>query len=133
MPKVFTSETQKTGELGEDLACRFLMKHGYEILERNYTRKWGEIDIVAKKAGKTCFVEVKAKSVANIEEYKKLAGESYRPEDNMHPWKLKRLSRTIETYLAGKDVLEWQFDVAVVLLDLQVKQAKVELIENVIL
>ncbi len=134
MPKVFTSETQKIGELGEDLACRFHMKHGYQILERNYTRKWGEIDIVAKKADKIHFIEVKSKSVESIAEFKKQIGDSYRPEDNMHPQKLKRLSRTIETYLSDRNVLnEWQFDVAIVLMDIKNKEAKVEILEDIVL
>ncbi len=134
MPKVFTSETQKTGELGEDIACRFHMKHGYQILERNYTRKWGEIDIVAQKAGKIHFIEVKSKTVDSISNFNTKRGEGYRPEDNMHPQKLARLARTIQTYLSDRNVLnEWQFDVATVLLDIKNKEAKVELIEDIIL
>ena len=56
MPKVFTSDSQRTGEIGENIAVRFLMKHGFSILERNYTKKWGEIDIIAKKDGKIYFI-----------------------------------------------------------------------------
>ncbi|MBU4223686.1 YraN family protein, partial [Patescibacteria group bacterium] len=40
------TEKQKIGELGENIACKFLMKHGHEILDRNYRKKWGEIDVV---------------------------------------------------------------------------------------
>ena len=47
--KNFTSDSQKIGQLGEDIACKFLMKHEFSILERNYTKKWGEIDIIAIK------------------------------------------------------------------------------------
>ena len=36
------------GNLGEDLAAQYLQKQGYEILERNWGSKWGEIDIVCK-------------------------------------------------------------------------------------
>jgi len=130
--KQFTSETQKTGQLGEDICCRFLVKRGFEIVERNYTRKWGEIDVVASKSGKTHFIEVKSKSVGNV--FAVPTRGEHRAEENMHPWKLKRLSRTIETYLAGKDVRnEWQFDVAVVLLDIEKKEEKVEVLEDVIL
>jgi len=39
MPKVFTSETQKIGEIGENVAVKFLVKHGFLILDRNYTKK----------------------------------------------------------------------------------------------
>lgn len=50
--KKFTSNSQKIGELGENVACKFLMKHGFTILERNYTKKWGEIDVIALKKEK---------------------------------------------------------------------------------
>ena len=60
MPKVFTSEKQKIGEIGENVAAKFLMKHGFAILDRNYTKKWGEIDIVAEKDNLLHFVEVKS-------------------------------------------------------------------------
>ena len=60
--KIFTSKSQKIGEIGEDIAEKFLMKSGFTIVERNYTRKWGEIDIIAKKRGVVCFFEVKSVS-----------------------------------------------------------------------
>lgn len=39
----------KVGKIGEDIACRYLTKKGYKVLERNYKRKLGEIDIVCWK------------------------------------------------------------------------------------
>ena len=50
---------RRLGDIGENLACVFLEKRGFEILERNYLRKWGEIDIVTKKDGVIRFIEVK--------------------------------------------------------------------------
>ncbi len=129
MPKVFTSKTQKLGEIGEDVAVKFLMKHGFAIIERNYTRKWGEIDIVAKKLNKLYFIEVK--SVTH-----ETAQNDYRAEDNMHPWKAKRFSRTIQTYLLHEkipDDEEWQVDLLVVYLDLNAKKARVKVVSDIIL
>ena len=134
MPKVFTSETQKIGELGENIAVKFLIKHGFSILDRNYTKKWGEIDIVALKGAKLYFVEVK--SVSRITSYLINSTEGdYRPEENMHPWKMKRMSRTIQTYLFSKkfDDREWQVDLLVVFLDLKNKKAKVKVVSDIIL
>ncbi len=54
--------TQKVGSLGEELVVKFLMKRGYTILDRNYRKPWGELDIVAKEKKKIHFVEVKAMS-----------------------------------------------------------------------
>ena len=137
MPKVFTSETQKVGEIGENVAVKFLMKHSFSILDRNYTKRWGEIDIIAKKDGKLYFIEVK--SVAH-ETLNLVLGvpsnDEYRPEDNMHPWKMKRLSRTIQTYLLSKNIedeVEWQVDLLVVYLDLKNKRAKIKIIKDIVL
>ena len=64
MPKVFTSKSQKTGELGENLAETYLKKKGYRIIERNYTIPQGEIDIIAKEGNDLIFIEVKSISVS---------------------------------------------------------------------
>ncbi len=49
------------GKRGEDLACEELSRLGYEILERRYRTRFGEIDIVARQSGVVVFVEVKAR------------------------------------------------------------------------
>lgn len=50
------------GNKGEDLACEYLIKNGYEILERNkHFSKLCEIDIIAKFKNKIVFVEVKTR------------------------------------------------------------------------
>ena len=135
MPKVFTSKTQKTGEIGENIACKFLMKQGFLILDRNYTKKWGEIDIVAEKNKKLYFIEVKSVARETLENVlHETTG--YRPEENMHPQKLKRFSRTIQTYLLHKKITEekeWQVNLLVVYLDLKNKKAKVKVVSDIIL
>ena len=45
-------DTKELGNLGEDLACEYLVNNGYAILGRNYRISFGEIDIVAKKGWK---------------------------------------------------------------------------------
>jgi Holliday junction resolvase-like predicted endonuclease len=60
--KKFSSVTQKTGELGELIATRYFSERGFRLVERNYTKKWGEIDIIVEKGGITHFVEVKSVS-----------------------------------------------------------------------
>jgi putative endonuclease len=136
MPKVFTSKTQKTGEIGENIATKYLIRAGYTIIERNYTKKWGEIDIIAQKDSKLFFIEVKSVSRETLADLDKGSLDQYHPEDNMHPWKLKRLSRTIQTYLLSANVSddkEWQVDLLVVFLDLKNKKAKVKVVKDIIL
>ena len=135
MPKVFTSETQKIGEIGENVAVKFLMKHSFTILDRNYTKKWGEIDIVAEKDNKLYFIEVKSVSRETLSSVTHEMLNQHNPEENMHPWKLKRMARTIQTYLLSKnlDEKEWQVDLLVVFLDLKGKNAKIKVVKDIIL
>ncbi len=51
------------GRKAEKLTCRYLKRHGYKILERNFTTPFGEADIIARaEDGTYCFVEVKART-----------------------------------------------------------------------
>jgi|SRR3989344_4508978 len=126
------------GAVGEQVASRYLERKGYKVLDRNYRKKWGEIDIVAEKEGRIFFVEVKSvsrKSYGGKFE-QAVVGDNYRPEDNMHPWKLKRLGRAIQTYILEKFKKkdpDWQFDLACVFLDMEKRVGKVRYIENIIL
>ncbi len=141
MPKIFTSDTQKTGEIGENIAVKFLMKHDFKILDRNYTKKWGEIDIVAQKKNKLYFVEVKSVSRETLNIFMPKSYDDnderyeHRPEDNMHTQKLKRLSRVIQTYILAKklDAVEWQVDLLVVYLSLKERKARVKVVSDIIL
>lgn len=135
MPKVFTSDTQRIGEIGENEAVKFLVKQGFSIMERNFTQKWGEIDIVAKKDTKLYFIEVKSVSRTDLDKVTHETRDEYQPEDNMHPWKLKRLARTIQTYLLSKklDEIEWQVDLLVVYLDLKNNKSIVKVVKDIIL
>lgn len=142
------TEKRKLGDIGENAVSEYLKSKGFSILDRNYSRKWGELDIVAKKGGKVHFVEVKSisREITNnvSKETKnghtsienKISRESYRAEDNIHPWKLKRLSRAIQTYLLDKNIsdsIEWQFDVATVLVDQERKICKVSILSDIVL
>jgi len=113
--------------MGENIACSFLAKRGFEIIERNYLRKWGEIDIVTRKDGVVRFIEVKSGVTRGTLD-------SYRLEENMHLWKLKRLGRVIQTYLLEKKLdCEWQLDLVTVKMDEINRKARVEMIENIVI
>ena len=127
------TEKQKIGALGEDLACLYLKKRGYQILDRNYLKKWGEIDIVAKKGNQLHFVEVKSVSRPNVRD---LDPHKHQPEENVHRYKIERLSRAIGSYLLEKKVPEdvsWQIDVIAVFIDVHRKEVRCRMLENVIL
>jgi len=138
--KRFSSKSQKLGLLGEDIACRYIKSKGFYVIERNYTEKWGEIDIIAQdKAQKLRFIEVKSAclpvrqvSRENIDDISRET--SIRPEENMHPKKMERMARTVETYISENDFLgDWQIDLVTVFIDEVVKRAKVKLWEDIVL
>jgi putative endonuclease len=121
------------GDKGEEVACAYLEKKGDKVLQRNYWKPWGEIDIVAERGNKLVFVEVKSVSCESVSD---ISRGTVRPEENMHFSKVQRLHRAIQTYLLDHKVnedKEWQIDLACVYLDQVRKEAKVELIENIVL
>ena len=126
------SEKRAIGDIGEEVACKYLISRGFTIVDRNYLRPWGEIDIVAKNKELLVFVEVKSVSRGTSQA---LSRGTIRPEENMHPAKIMRLSRVVQTYLIDRSVPEsqlWRVDLACVYLDFERKKGKVEVIENVI-
>lgn len=127
---------RKVGAIGENLTTLYLEKKGFLILNRNYLKKWGEIDIVARGTdGSVHFVEVKTVSYETKErlEWAKRSG-SWRPEDNVHPEKIKRLSRAIDSWLTEKRYTgNWQIDVAAVKIVPRETYATIKYMENVVL
>ena len=140
-------KTQKKiiGDLGEGITCNYLKNKGFKLVGRNYWKPWGEIDVIVKKGEKLYFVEVKTVSreistdcsnenKENVSRETLKRGE-YRPEENVHPRKLQRLARVIQSYLMqnkDKSIKNWQFDVAIVYLDTSKKLAKVKYLENIV-
>ena len=51
-----------TGNSGEDIAAKYLKKHGFKIVNRNWKNRYCEIDIIASKQDRIFFVEVKYRS-----------------------------------------------------------------------
>src|ERR1035437_3532712 len=87
--------TKTKGNLSESIVCDFLVSKGYKILDRNYLRKWGELDIVAIKEGSLHFIEVKS-------DFRENQNDGYRAEELMHNLKQRRLRRMVATYLEDK-------------------------------
>ena len=125
-------DRRHVGRLGEDVAAQFLERKGYKLLERNYLRSWGEIDIIAEKGGTVCFVEVKALSFDVLPDISR-ENNNYRPEEQVHPAKLHKVARTAEMYMNEKgDSREYRIDVVGVFLDEKRKKARCRLLEGVL-
>ena len=56
------AEHNLIGAHGEQYACRFLLEHGYEVLEQNWRQGRHELDIIARKGPELVIVEVKTRS-----------------------------------------------------------------------
>ena len=128
-------QNKATGSLGEKLTVDYLVKKGFILLEMNYLRKWGEIDVIVKKDDKVHFVEVKTVSYetkAYLEST--VTHGTWRPEENVHQYKLKKLARAIETWISeNKWTGDVQIDVAAVRIVPRETYATINMINNVIL
>lgn len=136
MPKVFTSKTQKIGQLGEDIAIKYLKNKGFLIIDRNYTQKWGEIDIIASKKDVFHFIEVKSVSVSHETTENGVSREIkpyIRPEENMTKSKYDKFTRTVLSYVAEKRLKNmYQLDLLCVYIDTNNKIARVKTFENIV-
>jgi len=123
---------KEVGRLGEEIAAQFLQKKGFKVIDRNYRKPWGEIDIIAEKGNSVRFVEVKAVSRENLPSISREMSD-YRPEEQVHPAKLRKVARTAELYMNSKnDDREFQIDVVGVFLDMKSRKARCRLFEQVL-
>ena len=123
------------GRIGEDIAVRWLKSRNFSIIEQNYNRKWGELDIVARGTDKKVhFVEVKSVSYETKYDLQRAVSHgTYRPEENVHRDKRDRLKRAIQTWLLeNKYEGEWQIDIITVRMVPREKFAQVKMLDNVI-
>lgn len=124
--------TKTKGDIGEDIACKFLEKNSFLVVDRNYFKKWGELDIVAEKDNVIHFFEVKSVT----DNFSKLFEDSHKPEENVDGWKVKHLRRIIETYLdekrGGLDI-EFKFHVICVYMNNVTRRARIKWLSDVII
>jgi putative endonuclease len=123
---------KEIGAAGESVAAEFLQRKGFEVVERNYRKPWGEIDIIAVKSDTVRFVEVKSVSRESIQSISR-ESRDYRPEELVHEHKLRKVARTAEMYMNEKnDPRDYQIDVVGVFLDMAKRKAKCRLFEQVL-
>lgn len=112
-----------TGNLGEELACRYLRKQGYKILERNYRIRGGEIDIVAKEGETLVFIEVKTR----------YSYDYGLPKESMTFWKIKVLLKTAKFYIQKINWGDKEYRLDFIGVDFahDSQNPKIELIKNI--
>lgn len=94
------------GELGEWLAHGFLLRHGYDLVARNWETGFGEVDRVALRDGCVHFVEVKTRRM----------GTPWPPEEAVTPEKEERYRSLAACFLRRNGLEGWpvRFDVVAV-------------------
>ena len=80
------------GNRGESEACRYLKKHGYKILKRNFVAEGAEIDIVAECDDATVFIEVKTRTKEHLHPVEP------RPASAVTPQKQRKIIRTSQFF-----------------------------------
>ena len=99
MPETFT------GKIGEHFAAEYLESRGYEIVDRNFKSRFGEIDIIAKNEKYLAFVEVKTRKADGLTH----------PFESITPSKRAKVIKTAQYYLMRyPTVLQPRFDAAAV-------------------
>lgn len=125
--------TKELGDLGEKLACEYLVSKGYKILGRNYRISFGEIDIIARR--KPRFFIYYDKTIHFIEVKTSLdQGENFFPEDRVNDKKQRKLRQLSEIWLSKNGFKlndPCQIDVIGVVVDEHGK-SKLEYFENVV-
>ena len=107
------------GKKGEQIAVDFLIKNGYEIIERNYRFDKAEVDIIAQIKDTLAIVEVKTRSTTDFGN----------PQDFVKPKQIQRLVKAVNEYVIvnGLDV-EVRFDIIAIVKE--GKQFKIEHLED---
>lgn len=96
------AEHNDLGKKGEELAVEYLQKEGYKILERNWTFKKAEIDIIAQKDSVLAIVEVKTRSSLDFGA----------PQDFVKPKKIQLLIKAVNAYINYRDIdFDVRFDI----------------------
>lgn len=108
--------SREKGIAYETKACDFLISKGFEIIERNFYSRFGEIDIIAKKDGVLHFVEVKG-------------GKRFDPIYAITPQKIHKITQTIQYFLSSNH-LE---NISYCLDGISICDEKIEWIENITL
>lgn len=111
---------QTLGKAGEDIVCRELSRRGYEILARRHRTRYGEIDIIARDAETTVFVEVKTRDGSNY-------GSG---AESVAPWKQQRLARMAIDYAGRHGLLDTPCRIDVVQVDVGPGEPRVEIYQN---
>lgn len=119
-------KSKKIGALGEKFVTNYLRSKGHQIIETNYTKSYGEIDIISKKERELIFCEVKTSLF--------VPNSSFSPEFRIDRKKLSNIAKTAQVYLLEKMFHPkqlWRVDVVSVLIGPDGMLHKIDHFENI--
>jgi putative endonuclease len=126
-----TAKHVRVGQYGETIALNHLKRRGFTLIERNYRKKWGEIDLILEKDTVIHFVEVKTVSYGTNSV--RVPYETWLPEENVDRRKLQKLIRAISSWVMEHNYDgEWQIDVASVRVDLRNRRGNIKILQNIV-
>ena len=105
---VLPQTPRRTGQNWEETALRFLIEKGYSLIQKNYKRAGGEIDLILQDGDEFVFCEVKARSDTSFG----------KPEEFVERTKQQKLILTAQKYMAEKAIFQTgRFDVVAIEFD----------------
>lgn len=114
---------QSIGKKGEKIAQEFLIQKGFKIIETNYQKRSGEIDIIAKdpKYNEYVFIEVKTRQNLSFGFPEEAVGED----------KISKIIETAEQWFEEKNIPSPEWRVDIISINWSEKNPKIEHIENI--
>ena len=123
---------KEVGALGERIAVEYVERHGMKVIDKNFTKKTGEIDVVAQEGETLHFIEVKTVLI-NIFFNQYATRDEYDPSINLHEAKIRKVARTGEWYVLEKNWEgEWQVDGCLVWLRRRDGMARVRYLPQIV-
>jgi putative endonuclease len=115
----------RLGRHGEELAADHLLRRGYQIIDRNYRTRWGELDIVAYDGTTLAFCEVKTRRMSGLQRD---------PLESVRPNKRARIRKMASRWLVERTdrprADELRFDAIGVTFDLSGRLVRLEHLEG---
>lgn len=108
------------GHFGEVVAEAHLRRQGYQIVERNWRCRRGEVDLVAREGGDWVFVEVRTRR----------GNSAGTPEESVTPAKQRRLIQLARLFLQQRELqdVSWRIDIVAVEVDRSGRPSRVEIL-----
>lgn len=109
-----TRRNKNLGDWGEEQACKFLGRHGFTIVERNYHTTLGEIDIVAAKGDDYYFIEVKTRTNSD-----------FAHDDAISYFQKRKLAKAVRAYCYSRNIKDKSLISAGLIVEVKQAEGKV--------